>query len=76
MLCKGSMALNENWDYSVIYILIKQVQQVFKNLLFKQLFASTTSCKFLGFLPKSDVSNTALHECGVIGSLKRKRGKI
>lgn len=48
--CKASTALNENWDCSLIYILNKQVQQVFKNLLFKTLFASATTCKFLGFL--------------------------
>lgn len=73
MLCKASMDLKETWDYSVIYILIKQIQQVFKNLLFMKLFASTTTWKFLGVLPKNGLSNTALHECGVIRSSKGKR---
>lgn len=59
-LCKASLALNENSDYSGVNILTKEVQQVFEKVLFKKLLASRTTCKFLGFLPKNGVSNTAL----------------
>lgn len=48
-----------NSDYSGMHILTKEVQQVFENVLFKKLFASTT--KFLGFLPKNGVLNAAAH---------------
>lgn len=49
-----------------VHIRTKEVQQVFENVLFKKLLASTTSCKILGFLPKNGVLTTALICCDQI----------
>lgn len=72
MLCKASMAFSDQQEYMVTYFLIKQAQQVFKNLLFMELLARVTAYNFFLNVKMSIVSMTAVHECGMIISSESK----